>query len=216
MRRLSLRRRAWLLGGVGVVALAGAAIAGAAVLTAGTPVRVPDNPLAANAACAPLVAQQTAAGSINYPDSEVEPYVAVGSDESAAPRRERPAGPLERRRIERSHQRRVDERRRDLAARREPAAVHEVRRCCARLAGRPQPGDRPVGELLVRRARSSTRSATPSTPTGRRSAARARSSSAARPTAATTWQTPVTARFDASIHRAERQGDGDRRSVRRR
>lgn len=77
MRRLSLRRRAWLLGGVGVVALAGAAIAGAAVLTAGTPVRVPDNPLAANAACAPLVAQQTAAGSINYPDSEVEPYVAV-------------------------------------------------------------------------------------------------------------------------------------------
>ncbi len=77
MRRLSLRRRAWLLGGVGVVALAGAAIAGAAVLTAGTPVRVPDNPLAANAACAPLVAQQTAAGSINYPDAEVEPYVAV-------------------------------------------------------------------------------------------------------------------------------------------
>ena len=77
MRRLSLRRRAWLLGGVGVVALAGAAIAGAAVLTAGTPVRVPDNPLAATAACAPLVAQQTAAGSINYPDSEVEPYVAA-------------------------------------------------------------------------------------------------------------------------------------------
>ena len=40
MRRLNLRRRAWLLGGVGVVALAGAAIAGAAVLTAGTPVQV--------------------------------------------------------------------------------------------------------------------------------------------------------------------------------
>ena len=85
MRRLSLRRRAWLLGGVGVVALAGAAIAGAAVLTAGTPVRVPDNPLAANAACAPLVAQQTAVGSINYPDSEVEPYVAVDPTDPAAP-----------------------------------------------------------------------------------------------------------------------------------
>ena len=77
MRRLSLRRRTWLLGGVVVVALAAAAVAGAAVLTAGTPVRVPDNPLAANAACAPLVAQQTALGSVNYADSEVEPYVAA-------------------------------------------------------------------------------------------------------------------------------------------
>ncbi len=77
MRRLNAPRRAWLLGGVVVVALAAAAVAGAAVLTAGTLVRVPDNPLAANAACAPLVAQQTAAGSINYADAEVEPYVAA-------------------------------------------------------------------------------------------------------------------------------------------
>ncbi len=77
MRSLNARRRGWLLAGVVVVALAGAAVAGATILTAGTPVRVPDNPLASSAACAPLVAQQTAAGSINYPDAEVEPYVAA-------------------------------------------------------------------------------------------------------------------------------------------
>jgi hypothetical protein len=47
------------------------------VLTAGTPVQVADNPLAATAVCAPLVAQQTAAGSVNFAGSEVEPYVAA-------------------------------------------------------------------------------------------------------------------------------------------
>ena len=41
-----------------------------------SPVQVADNPLAASAACAPLVAKSTAAGSKNYPDAEVEPYVA--------------------------------------------------------------------------------------------------------------------------------------------
>ena len=76
MRRLNVRRRAWPVA-VAVTALATAAVAMAATLTAGTPVRVVDNPLAANAACAPLVAQQTALGSVNYADSEVEPYVAA-------------------------------------------------------------------------------------------------------------------------------------------
>jgi hypothetical protein len=78
MRCLQAQRPTWLLAGVVVVAvLAGATVAGAAILTAGSPVRAPDNPLAAGAACAPLVAQQTALGSINYPDAEAEPYVAV-------------------------------------------------------------------------------------------------------------------------------------------
>ena len=77
MRPRNARRPGWLLAGVVVAVLAGATVAGAAILTAGSPVRVPDNPLAGTAACAPIVAQQTAAGSINYPDAEVEPYVAA-------------------------------------------------------------------------------------------------------------------------------------------
>ena len=77
MRGLHVRRRAWPLAGVVSIALVGAAVAAAATLTAGTPVQVADNPLAATAACAPLVAQQTAAGSVNYAGSEVEPYVAA-------------------------------------------------------------------------------------------------------------------------------------------
>ena len=59
-----------------IVALAGATVAAAGPYTAGAPVQVPDNPLGASPVCAPLVAQQTAAGSVNYPDAEVEPYVA--------------------------------------------------------------------------------------------------------------------------------------------
>ncbi len=77
MRCLKARRRTWLLAGVMATGLAGATVAAAAILTAGSPVRVPDNPLGASAACAPQVAQQTAAGSINYPDAEIEPYVAA-------------------------------------------------------------------------------------------------------------------------------------------
>ena len=77
MRGLHVPRRAWPLAGVVSIALAGAAVAAAATLTAGTPVQVADNPLAATAPCAPLVAQQTAAGSVNYAGSEVEPYVAA-------------------------------------------------------------------------------------------------------------------------------------------
>jgi hypothetical protein len=62
---------------VAVVALAASAVAAAGPLTAGLLVQVPDNPLAASATCAALVAQQTAAGSTNYPDAEVEPYVSA-------------------------------------------------------------------------------------------------------------------------------------------
>ncbi len=39
--------------------------------------QVPDNPLAATSTCSGLVAQQVAAGSVDYPDAEVEPHVAV-------------------------------------------------------------------------------------------------------------------------------------------
>ena len=50
----------------------------AGVLSAGTPVQVPDNPLAATSAtCANLVASQTALGSKNFPGAEVEPMVAT-------------------------------------------------------------------------------------------------------------------------------------------
>jgi hypothetical protein len=57
--------------------LASGSIAFASTLVAGVVVRVPDNPLGGSSACAALVAQQQAKGSINYPDAEVEPYVAV-------------------------------------------------------------------------------------------------------------------------------------------
>jgi hypothetical protein len=67
------RTRMWLV--VPIAAFAGSAAALAGTLTASTPVQVVDNPLAAG--CAQLVGQETAAGSVNYPDAEVEPYVAV-------------------------------------------------------------------------------------------------------------------------------------------
>jgi len=65
------------LGAAGAVALVASAGAGATTLTAGSVVRMPDNPLGGSPTCAALVAQQVAAGSVNYPDVEVEPYVAV-------------------------------------------------------------------------------------------------------------------------------------------
>src|SRR5215467_5080698 len=77
MRRLSTPSRALYLVAASVAVLAVTAIALAGTLTAGTPVRAPDNPLAATPACAPVVAKSTAAGSVNYPDAEVEPYVAA-------------------------------------------------------------------------------------------------------------------------------------------
>jgi BNR/Asp-box repeat len=66
---------------VGAAALVGSAVAMAGVFTASAPVRVPDHPLASG--CSSLVAQQTAAGSVNYPGAEVEPYVAVDPSNSS-------------------------------------------------------------------------------------------------------------------------------------
>ncbi len=55
----------------------------AANAVAATPSQVPDNPLGGSPACASQVAQQTALGSTNYPDDEVEPYVAVDPTNSS-------------------------------------------------------------------------------------------------------------------------------------
>src|SRR6476469_3545900 len=71
------RRRVLLLTSA-VLALAAAAAAAASTFTAGTLVRAPDMPLAGtSAACAAKVAASTAAGSLNFPDAETEPHVAV-------------------------------------------------------------------------------------------------------------------------------------------
>jgi hypothetical protein len=60
------------------LALAGSTTVFATVLAAGTPVQSPDLPLAGrSAACQQLVDQQTALGSVNFPDAEVEPHIAV-------------------------------------------------------------------------------------------------------------------------------------------
>jgi Neuraminidase (sialidase) len=65
-------------GVVSVIAvLASATTALAALLVATAPVLVPDNPLGGSQTCSQQVAQQTALGSINYPDAEVEPFVAI-------------------------------------------------------------------------------------------------------------------------------------------
>src|SRR6478672_9573931 len=63
--------------GAVIVLVAGSSAALAATLTAGAVVRAPDNPLGGNSTCAALVAEHSALGSINYPDAEVEPYIAV-------------------------------------------------------------------------------------------------------------------------------------------
>lgn len=74
--RISGRLGPGILGPIAI--LATASIAFATVLTASTPVRVPDNPLAGSSkACSQLLQQQQALGSVNYPDAEVEPYVVV-------------------------------------------------------------------------------------------------------------------------------------------
>ena len=69
----------WLVPPIGgaIALVAASALALASTVTAGAVVRVPDNPLGGSATCAALVAQQTALGSRNFPDAEVEPYVAV-------------------------------------------------------------------------------------------------------------------------------------------
>jgi hypothetical protein len=62
----------------GVIAvLTGSTVALASTLVAGAVVRVPDNPLGGSPTCAALVAQQQALGSVNFPDAEVEPSIAV-------------------------------------------------------------------------------------------------------------------------------------------
>ena len=61
----------------GIAILASSTVALAGSLTAGAVVRVPDNPLGGSPTCAALVAQQTALGSRNFPDAEVEPYIAA-------------------------------------------------------------------------------------------------------------------------------------------
>jgi hypothetical protein len=64
--------------GLLVVALVFAGPASASKSGVGTPVRVPDNPLAnSSTECQQLVTQQTALGSKNYADAEVEPYLAT-------------------------------------------------------------------------------------------------------------------------------------------
>jgi hypothetical protein len=60
-----------------IAIVTGSSVALAGVLTAGSVVRVPDNPLGGGSTCAALVAQQTALGSRNFPDAEVEPQVVV-------------------------------------------------------------------------------------------------------------------------------------------
>ena len=132
----------------------------------------------------PLVAQPTAAGSINYPDAEVEPYVAVD-----------PTNPEHL--VASVQQDRWNDggangltnvvstgRRGDLDAGLDPARSSRI--CEGAAPGRLATSTgRPIhGSASRRTARSPTRSATRSTPTGRRSAERARSSSAAPPTAA--------------------------------
>ena len=61
---------------VAVMALLASTVSAGALVT-GPLVQVPDKPLGGGSVCSQLVAEQTALGSVNYPDAEVEPYVAV-------------------------------------------------------------------------------------------------------------------------------------------
>jgi len=64
--------------GAGLIAvLAASTTVLASTLTVGTLVRVPDNPLGGSSTCAAQVAKSEAAGSVNFPDAEVEPYIAA-------------------------------------------------------------------------------------------------------------------------------------------
>jgi hypothetical protein len=80
---MSTRHRFRIAGRLVPVALLCAGVLGiaqtaSAAISAGTPVQVPDNPFpGTSAACDNLIAQQTSLGSHNYPDAEVEPYVAA-------------------------------------------------------------------------------------------------------------------------------------------
>src|SRR5215813_1986042 len=69
----------WLMAPVagGIAVLAGSTVALAGSLTAGSVVRVPDNPLGGSSTCAAQVAHSESLGSVNFPDAEVEPMIAV-------------------------------------------------------------------------------------------------------------------------------------------
>jgi len=69
----------WLIAPVagGIAVLASSTIALAGTLTAGALVRVPDNPLGGSPTCAAVVAHSESLGSVNFPDAEVEPMIAV-------------------------------------------------------------------------------------------------------------------------------------------
>ena len=76
------RKFAWvgrrcLLPGAGALLTALVCASAASAFSAGTLVRVPDNPLAGTTTCTPIVAQQEALGSVNNPDAETEPFVTV-------------------------------------------------------------------------------------------------------------------------------------------
>jgi hypothetical protein len=58
-----------------IAIVAGATVALASTLSAGSVLRVPDDPLGGSATCAALVASQETLGSKNFPDAEVEPYI---------------------------------------------------------------------------------------------------------------------------------------------
>ena len=178
-------RRLRLLLAAAVLALACAAVAAASTFTAGALVRTPDMPLAGtSAACAARVAASTAAGSVNYPDAEVEPYVTVD-----------PTNP--------NHLVAMFQQDRwndggangdvvvvsnDGGASWHLASVQPKFTICqgatTGLAGLPRQHDRSRGSASRPTGRSSTRSPTPSTRTVPPSAVPARSSSAARSTAA--------------------------------
>ncbi len=77
LSRLGVAGRVWPASLSALAILASATTALATALSASTPVQVVDNPLGSSTVCKQQVAQQTALGSTNYPDAEVEPYVAV-------------------------------------------------------------------------------------------------------------------------------------------
>src|SRR5262249_39758189 len=56
--------------------VASSSVALAATLSAGSVVRVPDNPLGGSTTCAALVASQETPGSLNNPDAEVRAHIA--------------------------------------------------------------------------------------------------------------------------------------------
>ena len=192
-------RRLRLVLAAGVVALACAAVAAASTFTAGTLVRAPDMPLAgASAACAARVAASTAAGSVNYPDAEVEPHVTVDPTKPQHLDRacsSRTAGTTAARTGD--HRRRLERRRRELAPRARPAEVHDLPGSDTGLAGLLRQATDPWvsfssdGKIVY--AIADSFNANGPAFGGASAILVSRSTRRRRH-----WQTPVTARFDAS------------------